>query len=144
MKTLKFSTTIKASKETVWNVLFTDENYPKWAKIFCEGSTAKTDWKQGSAVEFLTPSGDGMFSTIAQKVLYKTMVFKHLGTLRHGKRVLNDDSSIDWENAKESYELLEVDSKTELIVEMETPEEFQDFFKETFPKALKKIKELSE
>ncbi|WJJ97018.1 SRPBCC domain-containing protein [Algibacter luteus] len=143
MKTLKYNTTINASKEKVWNTLFTDENYPKWVSVFSEGSYAKTDWQEGSAIDFLIPSGDGMFSTIHQKIPNKLMVFNHLGFIKEGKKVY-DGKSKAWENAKESYELIENNGKTELHVSMDTTDEYVNFFNETFPKALKKIKELSE
>ena len=143
MKTLKYATTINANKEKVWNTLFTDENYPKWVSVFCEGSYAKTDWKEGSTVDFLTPTGEGMYSKIEQKIQNKIMVFKHLGLLKDGKK-MQDEKSKQWENAKESYELMENNGKTELHASMDTTEEYIDYFNETFPKALKVIKELSE
>ncbi len=143
MKTLKYTTTINASKEKVWNTLFTDANYPKWVAVFCEGSYAKTDWKEGSAIEFLTPSEDGMFSQIEQKIPNKLMVFNHLGLIKEGSKMY-DEKSKQWENAKEAYELIENNGKTELHASMDTIEEYIDYFNETFPKALKKIKELSE
>lgn len=144
MKTLKFSTPINAPKETVWNVLFTNENYPKWASVFCEGSKAKTNWKEGSEVEFTTPDHDGMFSKIVEMEPNRKMVFKHLGTIKNGKRISNEGSASDWANAKESYELVETNGTTELKVKMDATDEFQDYFKKTFPKALKRIKQFSE
>ncbi|RMA64696.1 SRPBCC domain-containing protein [Ulvibacter antarcticus] len=143
LKTLKFSTTISTSKERVWNILFTDENYPKWVEVFCEGSYAKTDWNEGSDVEFLTPSGEGMFSIIEQKIPNQLMIFNHLGMIKDGKKI-HDKKSKQWENAKESYELNEKDGITELTASMDTIDEYITYFNETFPKALKRIKELAE
>ncbi|RAJ12949.1 SRPBCC family protein [Olleya aquimaris] len=143
MKTLNYSITINASKDNVWNTLFTDENYPKWVYVFAEGAYAKTNWQEGSPVDFLTPNGDGMFSKIHQKIPNNLMVFNHLGFIKAGKKVY-DEKSKAWENAKESYQLIEKHGKTELQVSMDTTEEYIDFFNETFPKALKIIKELSE
>ena len=57
MKTLEFKTTIKASKEKVWFILWDNITYGKWTTLFCEGSYAVTDWQQGSKVHFLSPSG---------------------------------------------------------------------------------------
>jgi hypothetical protein len=143
MKNLKFATTINAPKEKVWNILFTDENYPKWAEVFCEGSNAKTNWKEGSDVEFTTPNGEGIFSKITQKIPNRLMVFKHLGIIENGKRI-RDARSKQWENALESYKLQEHDGKTELAVSVDTIDEYSAYFNKTFPKALNKIKELSE
>lgn len=143
-QTLKFSITINASKEKVWNVLFTDENYPKWASVFCEGSNAKTDWKEGSEVQFTTPNGDGMFGIIEKKIPNKIMIFKHLGCLKKGEKIVPEKKSDDWKDAREIYELDEKNNKTELTVKMDSNPEYAEYFNETFPKALKRIKQLAE
>lgn len=143
MQTLKFSTTINAPKEKVWNILFTDENYPKWAKVFCEGSKVKTNWKEGSPIEFTTPSGEGTFGQIEQNVPNKLMVFRHSGVVKNGNKT-HDEESQAWQNIKESYELIETNGKTELKVEIDSIAKYADNFNKIFPKALKRIKELSE
>jgi uncharacterized protein YndB with AHSA1/START domain len=66
MEKMNFSIDINAPKEKVWNVLWDDNSYRKWTSPFAEGSYAKTDnWKEGSKVLFLGPSGDGMVSKVA-------------------------------------------------------------------------------
>lgn len=143
MEVLKFSIKISASPEKVWNVLFTDENYPKWAKVFCEGSKAETSWEKGATVEFIIPDGNGTFAIIQEKVTDQLMVFKHLGVLENGKK-MDNEASKQWKDVKESYELIEIKGKTNLVVEMDSIAEYSAHFKEEFPKALKRIKELSE
>ena len=143
-QTLKFTTTINAPKEIVWNVLFTDENYPKWTTVFCEGSNIKTDWKEGSDAEFTTPNGEGMISKIEQIIPNKLMIFRHLSMMKDGKKILEVEKSKVWKDAKESYQLMESNGKTELYVEMDTIKDYVNYFNETFPKALKRIKKLAE
>ena len=49
-----------------------------------------------------------------------------------------------WAGAHENYTLNKVGDKTELVVDMDVSDEFLSYFEETFPKALQKVKELSE
>lgn len=142
-KTLKFSIIIEANKSTVWKTMFTKESYPKWAAVFCGGSEAVTNWEEGSEVEFTSPDGDGMFGIIEQKVENQKMVFQHLGVLRKGQKMDNDESAL-WRGARESYALKEENENTTVQVSMDTTEALEKYFNETFPKALEKIKQLSE
>lgn len=67
MKILDFKIEIKAPKEKIWSVLWDDETYGKWTAVFCEGSYAVSDWKEGSVIQFLSPTGEGMNSVIDKK-----------------------------------------------------------------------------
>lgn len=139
MKTLHFSININAPVEKVWNALWQDANYRKWTAVFHEGSYAESDWEEGSKILFLGPGGDGMFSMIEKKIPNKQMIFKHLGELKNGV-----EESKGWENARESYFLSEKDGGTELKVELDSVGEFEQYFSETFPKALQEVKNIAE
>lgn len=144
MKKNKFSIEIKAPKEKVWDTLWNDDTYRKWTSVFSEGSYAQTDWKEGSKVLFLSPEGEGMYSTIAKKVTNELMSFKHLGVVKGGKEQPADDETKKWSGAMENYSLKEKERSTELTVEMDMTEEHEKYFSETFPKALEKVKSLAE
>jgi hypothetical protein len=144
MERKKFTTTINAPREKVWEVLWGDETYRKWTSVFAEGSRAETDWKEGSKVLFTDGKGEGMVSMIAKKKPDEFMSFKHLGVLKNGVEDTQSDAIKDWAGAMENYTLTPVDGKTELIVELDMNDEFKDYFTQTFPKALDKVKELSE
>ena len=65
MKTLHFSTDIRASRQTVWDTMLGPESYRLWTTEFAEGSHFEGTWEQGSRVHFLVPSGDGMVAEVA-------------------------------------------------------------------------------
>ena len=71
MTTLEFKIEINAPKEKVWGVLWNEETYKQWTSIFCEGSYAESDWKEGSKIHFLSPNGDGM-NSISRKLIMNT------------------------------------------------------------------------
>ncbi|HLG03142.1 MAG TPA: SRPBCC domain-containing protein [Bacteroidia bacterium] len=144
MKKKQFSVTIKAPREKVWEVLWNDQSYREWTSPFAEGSYAVSDWKEGNRIQFLSPSGEGMFSMIAKKIPNEFMSFKHLGVMKEGKEQPADAQTENWSGSMENYSLKNTNGSTELSVEIDVIEEFEKFFDEAFPKALAKVKELAE
>lgn len=145
MEKMNFSIDINAPKEKVWNVLWNDDSYRKWTRPFAEGSYVKTDnWKEGSKVLFLSPTGDGMVSKVASNKKNEFMSFEHLGVVKNGVEDTESDSGKDWAGAKENYRLIDENGKTKLAVDMDSTDEFKDYFLKTWPVALETVKELSE
>ena len=144
---MNFSITINAPKEKVWNTLWNDATYRQWTAPFSEGSQAVTDWKEGSKILFLDGQGSGMVSRVEKSVPNEYMGITHLGIVKDGVEDTESDEAKKWGSSYENYMLKQENGKTELKVEMggaEIPKEFQGFFEETWPKALQKLKELSE
>lgn len=139
MTALKFSISIDAPKEKVWDTLWNDATYRKWTAAFMEGSYAESDWNEGSKILFLTPKGDGMFSIIEKKIPGEEMTFRHLGEVKNGV-----EEARDWEGATESYYLTGRNGTTELNVALGITGEFEQYFRDTFPKALNILKQLCE
>ena len=145
MKKLKFSVDIKAPKEKIWKVLWNDQTYRIWTSAFTDGSYAESDWNEGSKILFLDPKGQGMYSTIARKIPNEFMSFKHIGYVKDCKEQPVDEETKKWSGATENYMLKEHNGITTLTVENEiSGEEWENMLKDAFPKALDKVKELSE
>lgn len=145
MKRKEFSTIINAPRRKVWKILWGPETYPAWTAVFAEGSKAVTDWKQGSKVLFLNGENEGMISMIDRKKENELMSFKHLGMVdKEGNEDLESEKVKAWTGALETYRLKDHNGSTELIVEMDLEDEYRDYFLETWPKALDKLKELAE
>ena len=60
LKKVSFSTSINAPKNKVWDILWYDETYRKWTSVFMEGSSAQSDWNEGSRIYFTDGKGSGM------------------------------------------------------------------------------------
>jgi len=84
MKKLQYAITIHSRKETVWKTMLDSETYKLWTKAFCEGSYYEGSWDKGGKIRFLTPEGEGMFSTIAENRLFDFLSIKHLGIIKNG------------------------------------------------------------
>lgn len=145
MEKINFTTNINAPREKVWKVLWDEESYRKWTSAFTEGSYAETDdWKEGSKVLFLSPGGEGMVSKVASNKKNEFMSFEHLGVVKNGVEDTESESVKEWAGARENYTLSDENGKTKLVVDMDSTDEFKDFFAKTFPAALEKVKELAE
>ena len=144
MRKISFSTSITAPKEKVWRVMLEDPTYRQWTSVFHEGSYAVTDWTVGSKALFLIPEGDGMVSRIAAHRPNEFLSIEHLGTVKKGVEDTTSKEAKDWAGVHENYTIKEVNGVSTVTVEMDTSDEFLKFFEGTWPKALNKLKEISE
>ena len=144
MEKLKFTTNIRAPRKKVWDVMLNDDTYRIWASVFMPGSYAETDWKEGSKALFLGQDGSGMVSRIEKNIPNEYLSIQHLGFIKDGVEDLTSEKVKQWSGAHENYTLKENNGVTEVLVELDSDDEFKDYFGSTWPKALEKVKELSE
>jgi uncharacterized protein YndB with AHSA1/START domain len=142
-----FKVLINAPREKVWDTLWSETNYPKWTAVFCKGSHAVTDWKEGSKALFLDNKNQGMVATIAKNVPNEFMSIKALGEVKDGVEDYDSPSAKQMAGSFENYTLTAEGDKTLLVVELsgeEMPEEFRDFLLNAWPKAMDAIKAIAE
>ncbi|MFM2268487.1 MAG: hypothetical protein RL757_1928 [Bacteroidota bacterium] len=136
----KFSIEIAATPNKIWHVLWNEQYYPQWTAPFTEGCFALSDWKEGSRVHFLSPSGDGMYGNIKELVVHQKMFFTHLGYLKN----FEEQPLEDWNDARENYTLTPNGDGTTLTLDMDLKEKYVDFMEKKCPEVLKLVKTLSE
>lgn len=144
MKKLDYEILIDAPREVVWQTLWDDTTYRQWTSAFNENSYAETDWKEGSKVLFLDGSGSGMVARIAKNVPNEYMSIEHLGMIENNVEDLDSEKVKSWAGAHENYLLKTVDSKTKLAIELDVAETSENMMNEMWPKALQRLKEISE
>ncbi len=144
MEKHEFKTTINASRDKVWDILWNEDNYRQWTSVFAEGSSVETDWNEGSKVLFVDGKGNGMVSMIAVKRPVEYMSFKHLGFIMDGVEDTTSEKVKPWVGAMENYTLRQNDEKTELVVDIDLTDEYKDYFLKTWPQALEKVKAMAE
>ena len=144
MKTLHLEKNILAPAEKVWNTMLEDETYRQWTRAFTEGSHYKGSWEEGAKILFLDPDNNGMVSTIAENRPHEFISIKHIGIVKDGEEDTESDEAKKWAPAYENYTFEEKKEKTKLSVDMDIEEEYEAMFKEIWPKALEKLKELAE
>jgi hypothetical protein len=148
MQKLHFSITINAPKEKVWDTMLEDKTYRQWTEVFTEGSYYLGNWGQGSKILFLGPDKDGiiggMVSRIKENRKYEFISIEHLGFYSNGKEDTTGDAVKSWAGALENYSFKDANGETELVVEIDTNEEYQEMFENVWPKALQRLKALAE
>jgi uncharacterized protein YndB with AHSA1/START domain len=148
MEKLNFSITINAPKEKVWSTMLGEDTYREWTEVFMPGSHYVGDWNEGSKILFLAPgeTGEtgGMVSRIKENRKFEFISIEHLGFVQDGKEDTTSEEVKSWAGALENYTFKEKEGSTEVLVEMDTVEEYKEMFLDTWPKALEKLKELAE
>lgn len=144
LQRLHFSVKINAPKEKVWNIMLNDETYRKWTSAFTEGSHFEGSWDKGSKILFLDPDGNGMVSKIAENKSHEFISIEHIGFVANGVKDTESEEAKALAGAHENYTFKEADGKTEVLVDLDTNEEWKAMFEDTWPKALAKLQELSE
>jgi len=92
----------------------------------------------------MSPGGEGMNSVIETKIPNEYMAFKHIGEMKDFKELPLNEETKKWSGAMETYRLTADDEFTDLVVQVDVIEKHLDYFKEVFPGALERIKDLSE
>lgn len=144
MKKRQYSASIKAPREKVWNILWGKGSYEEWTSPFAEGSTAKTDWQEGSRVLFLDGKGEGMIGKIASRKDNEYMGIQQLGMILGGKEITEGPEIDSWKGAEENYTLKDENGGTHLRVDIDITDDMLDYFDKTWPKALDKLREIAE
>lgn len=143
-KTLHFSKTIDASREKVWDTLLDADSFTAWTAPFMEGSYYEGSWDKGAQIRFLAPDGTGMSSVIVENRPQEFISIKHVGEVKNGVDDLDSDSVRKWAPAFENYTLKGNGGATEIGIDVDVTPEYESFMQDAWPKALDKLKSLSE
>jgi uncharacterized protein YndB with AHSA1/START domain len=138
---LHYAIAIDAPRDKVWRVLWDDASFRDWSSVFAEGSYAVSDWKEGSTVQFIDPgSNSGMQAVIEKWRPGEFISFRHEAEIKDGKV----QPPAAWSGAHENYTLTNNNGRTTLKVDLDAADEHRGMFEDKFPKALQRIKTLSE
>lgn len=145
---LHFEIEINAPVEHVYKTMLEDKPYREWTAEFNPTSYYKGSLEKGSKILFLGSDKDGnqggMVSRIKENMPNKFVSFEHLGIVKGEQEITTGADIEQWAGAFENYTFKGKDGKTVLSVDMDTNEEFESYFAETWPKALKKLRAICE
>ncbi len=144
MKKLHIRIAIKAPREKVWDTMIRPETFKAWTKPFAEGSYYEGSWDTGSKIRFLTPGGEGMTSEIAENRKYEFISIRHLGIVKNGIDDFTSPEVRAWAPAYENYTFTHKRGVTTVDIEMDAAPEFEEMFKDVWPKALGMLKSICE
>lgn len=143
-KRLQFSTVIGAPVDKVWSIMLAPESYKEWTSAFAEGSYYEGSWNKGARIKFLTPSGEGMVSEIAENRPQEFISIRHLGYIANGVEDTGSESVRSWAPAFENYTFSAVPEGTRLDIDQDIMAEYEKYMQDAWPKALEKLKLLCE
>jgi len=141
MKEMQFSVEINATKQKVWNTLWQDKTFRQWAGIIDPGTYMIGELKEGNEVQFISGNGYGVTSLVKKLVVGESLLLQHRADTQGGGEREREEQ---WTGGEESYSLVGDDDSTVLTVTFGVPPELEEYFRENYPKALDKVRELAE
>ena len=86
-----------------------------------------------------------MLATIHSAIYPEFISIQHLGLVANGVDDTTSEEVKKWAPSFENYTLKSIDdTTTQFVVEVDSNEEYHDYFLEVWPRALAKLKEVSE
>jgi uncharacterized protein YndB with AHSA1/START domain len=147
MEKLHFKIRINAPREKVWDSMLNEGTYKEWTKIFNTESRYEGAWITGNTIRFLGVDEHGkqggMVSTIIEARPYEFVSIRHIGIIKDGTEDTESDEAKRWAGF-ENYTFTGANGGTELSVDVDTTEEYTEYLKETWPKALENLKNIAE
>lgn len=142
MNELQFQVAINAPKEKVWDTLWQDESFRQWVGIIDPGTYMRGELKEGNEVEFISAeNGYGVTSLVEKLTPNEFLLLRHSADTQDSGQ---QEREKEWTGGAESYSLGEQDGTTTLTAAFDVPTELEEYFKENYPKALQRVKELAE
>lgn len=141
---IQFSVEIDAPVADVFRIMLDHDGYKDWTTAFCDGSYYAGDWAEGAQIRFMSPSGDGMLSEIAEHRHHEFISIRHLGYISQGVPDTDSDSVRAWAPAYENYTFIAAGNGTTLVVDQDVTAEHEQYLLAAWPKALNRLKELCE
>ncbi len=151
MRKLQFNININAPVTKIYDLMLGINNkstYEQWTSLFNPTSTYEGSWDKGSKILFIgvDEKGEkgGMVSRIAENIPNRFVSIQHYGLFKVDKEITEGPEVEKWANGFENYTFEEINCTTTVTVDLDTTEDFLDYMKVTYPKALEKLKELCE
>lgn len=145
---ITYEITISAPPEKVYNTMLNQETYQQWTEAFNPTSRYEGSWDKGSKILFLGTDKDGkvggMVSHIKENIPNKFVSIEHRGEVRGENEITTGANVETWAGSHENYSFKEVNGATQVVVDVDVVPDHKNYFEETWPKALQKLKEICE
>ncbi|MFV0564892.1 MAG: SRPBCC domain-containing protein [Flavobacteriaceae bacterium] len=151
MKKLQFAKEINATAQNVYETMLGLKNkgtYEHWTSAFNPTSTYEGSWEKGGKIYFIGVDENGkkggMVSKIVEHQPAKFVSIRLYGFLDGDMEVLTGEQVEKWAGGHENYSYQENNGITTVTVDLDTVDDYLDYFKNTYPTALDRLKEISE
>lgn len=151
MQKLQFKKDINASAQKVYDTMLglkDKSTYEYWTKTFNPTSTYEGSWDKGNKILFTGVDENGkrggMVSKVVDNQSAQFVSIMHLGFVDGDVEVTTGEQVEKWAGGHENYTFTERDGITSVTVDLDTVEEYIEYFNTAYPVALEKLKEISE
>lgn len=151
MQKLEFKKEIHATAQKVYETmlgLHDKATYEYWTATFNSTSTYEGSWDQGSKILFVGEDENGkkggMVSEIVAHHPASFVSIRHFGFLDGDTEITTGEQVEKWAGGHENYTFQETNGTTIVTVVMDVIDDYIEYFQKTYPKALDKLKEISE
>jgi uncharacterized protein YndB with AHSA1/START domain len=148
LEPMHFEEKINVAPDKVYQVMLDDRKYSEWTSVFNPSSHYIGTWEKGSKILFLGTDSDGntggMVSRIRENIPGSFISIEHYGIVHNGMEVTCGPKVDEWAGALENYTFAGADGSTILKVDLDVNKHFISYFVQTWPEALKKLKEICE
>ncbi|WP_250436625.1 SRPBCC domain-containing protein [Hanstruepera flava] len=151
MKKIEFKEHIKASCKTVYETMLGLNDittYEQWTAEFNPTSTYEGSWNKGAKMYFIGTDENGkrggMVSEIAENIPFEYVSIRHYGILDGDTEITSGEHVDSWAGGLENYSFQEHNGITTVTVEMDTADDYIDYFNNLWPKALNTLKKIVE
>lgn len=143
---IHFEIRINAPLEKVYKTMIDKAHFTSWTAAFNPTSRFEGSWDKNADIDFIgcdeNGNEGGMVSRIRENMPGRFISIEHLGMWLEGKKVLEGPMVEGWKGAFENYTFVPEGNGTLLIIDMDSNLEMEAYFKEMWPKALDKLKEI--
>lgn len=151
MQKLQFKVSISAPVSKIYDYMLGISNkstYEQWTALFNPTSTYEGIWAKGSKMLFIgtDEKGEkgGMVSKIVENIPLKFVSIQHIGLYNGGKEITEGPEVENWADGYENYSFEESNGISTVIIDLDSIDDFVEYFKQTYPSALVKLKEICE
>ena len=142
---------INASTQSVYETMLglkDKATYEYWTATFNPTSTYEGSWDKGSKILFVGVDENGkkggMVSEVTENQPSHLVSIRHYGFLDGDSEITTGEQVDKWSGGLETYRFEENNGTTTVIVDLDTIDDYLDYFKNTYPKAMDKLKEICE
>lgn len=151
MKKLHYKKEINATAQKVYETMLglkEKSTYEHWTSAFNPTSTYEGSWDKGSKILFVGVDENGkkggMVSEIVEHQPAQFISIRHYGFLDGDNEITTGELVEKWTGGNENYSYHENNGITTVTVDMDTIDEYLEYFNNTYPTALDRLKEISE
>ena len=145
---LHFEIDIHASPEKVYETMIGEKAFSEWTAEFNPTSHFKGSWNKGSKIHFIGTDKDGstggMAGLIRENIPNKFVSVEYYAVIKNDEEIKSGPEAEAWAGGIENYFFTDLGGTTRVSVDADANLEFKNYFLETWPKALNKLKSICE